>query len=127
MTISAHAQTNFTTGVISPRLRGRSDLAKYVNAVNLLQNFVVQKHGGVVNRSGTRFAAAAKNSGTTIPTIDCCGCDSGIRDETDSSSWFASSCKLWSCPGPANTAPTQITVIAKLKIIIFDFISLSPY
>lgn len=58
-------QTNFTGGEQSPRLRGRVDLSKYQNQGRLIQNFVVQPHGGLVRRDGTRFAAEATDSSLT--------------------------------------------------------------
>ncbi|MEE4109536.1 MAG: hypothetical protein V2I24_09325 [Halieaceae bacterium] len=48
-------QTNFTGGEWSPRLRRRSDLARYVNACDTLENMIVRRQGGVVRRSGTVF------------------------------------------------------------------------
>lgn len=53
-------QTNFTAGEISPRLSGRVDVAKYANAAETLENFIVTPHGGASRRPGTRFVAAAK-------------------------------------------------------------------
>ena len=54
-------QTNFTAGELSPRLHGRVDIAKYVNAAEIIENFIVTPHGGASRRSGTRFVAAAKD------------------------------------------------------------------
>lgn len=53
-------QTNFTAGELSPRLRGRVDLAKYYNGCQTLENFLIFPHGGITRRPGTRFVAAAK-------------------------------------------------------------------
>lgn len=52
-------QTNFTAGELSPLLYGRTDLAKYANGAKTLLNAVVQPHGGVTRRPGTRFVAMA--------------------------------------------------------------------
>lgn len=54
-------QTNFTAGELSPLLYGRTDLAKYANGAKTLLNAVVQPHGGVTRRPGTRFVAMAKD------------------------------------------------------------------
>ena len=66
-------QTNFTAGEISPRLRGRTDIDRYNNAAKVMTNCHPVIHGGAVRRAGTRFAQAAKNSGSkaarTIPFI----------------------------------------------------------
>lgn len=59
MSISTPAITNFTAGEMSPRLEGRSDLAKYFNGCRILQNFHVHPHGGITRRSGFRFVAEA--------------------------------------------------------------------
>lgn len=53
-------QTNFTAGEFSPRLFARSDLSKYANGLKELRNFIVQKHGGAIRRSGSRFVASVK-------------------------------------------------------------------
>lgn len=55
-------QTNFTGGEISPRMLGRSDLAKYVNSCQTVENFIVQKHGGLIRRPGTRQIVEVKTS-----------------------------------------------------------------
>jgi len=55
-------QTNFTAGVFSPRLFGRIDVAKYKNAAETLTNCVVQPHGGVYRRPGTKFINEVRTS-----------------------------------------------------------------
>lgn len=55
--------TNFTAGELSPRLAGRVDVSKYFNGCQLLENFLVQPHGGVARRSGTRYVADAVRHG----------------------------------------------------------------
>ena len=59
---STFVQANFTAGELSPRLLGRSDLSKFSNGLQRLENFIVQKHGGIIRRSGTRFIAEVKDS-----------------------------------------------------------------
>lgn len=59
--VSAY-QTNFAAGEWSPRLRGRSDLAKYSNALQRLENMIVWPHGGAARRGGTRFVSEVKTS-----------------------------------------------------------------
>ena len=56
------AFTNFTAGELSPRLNGRSDLAKYFNGCETLENFLIHPHGGATRRPGTRFVAEVKTS-----------------------------------------------------------------
>jgi len=55
-------QTNFTSGEISPRLKGRVDFDKYFNTGETLKNVIVQTHGGVFRRTGTRFVAEVETS-----------------------------------------------------------------
>ena len=57
-----HIQTNFTAGEISPRLFGRVDLAKYNNGAKTIENALVQTHGGLSRRPGTRFASEVRSS-----------------------------------------------------------------
>ncbi len=53
-------QTSFTGGEIAPRLFERSDLAKYWNSLETLENFVLLPYGGVARRSGLHFVCAQK-------------------------------------------------------------------
>jgi len=60
--------SNFTAGEISPRLLGRTDLKKYQNGVAKLENFLVQVHGGIERRPGTKYVATAHGTvDTTSP------------------------------------------------------------
>jgi hypothetical protein len=55
--------TNFTAGELSPRLDGRTDLAKYFNGCKKLQNFLTFPQGGVTRRPGTEYIADGRNAG----------------------------------------------------------------
>jgi len=57
-----YIQNSLTGGEFSPRLGGRTDLAKYATGVARLENFVTLPHGGATRRPGTRFVAAAKHN-----------------------------------------------------------------
>lgn len=52
-------QSNFTAGEISPRLYGRTDLAKYLAGAKQIRNGIVLQHGGVRRRDGTVFVQNA--------------------------------------------------------------------
>ncbi len=52
--------TNFTAGELSPQLEGRTDVARYNNAVSTLENFLVAQFGGGDRRPGSVFVAPAK-------------------------------------------------------------------
>ena len=53
-------QPSFAGGEISPTTYGRVDLAKYAVALRSCKNFIVRQYGGIENRPGTQFIAAAK-------------------------------------------------------------------
>ena len=53
-------QPSFAGGEIGPTLYGRIDMAKYQVALRKCDNFIVRQYGGVENRPGTQFIAAAK-------------------------------------------------------------------
>lgn len=53
-------QPSFAGGEIGPSLYGRIDMAKYQVALRRCSNFIVRQYGGVENRPGMRFIAAAK-------------------------------------------------------------------
>ena len=55
-------KTNWTAGEISKSLFGRVDLTKYQNGAETLENFIVQPHGGITRRSGTKFVKEVKTS-----------------------------------------------------------------
>ena len=48
-------QNSFAGGAISPRLYGRSDLAKYAASAEEIVNFIPRPEGGLMRRHGTRF------------------------------------------------------------------------
>ena len=54
--------TNFTGGELSPRLDGRTDLAKYSSGCSTLQNLVVYPHGSAARRPGSTFIAEVADS-----------------------------------------------------------------
>lgn len=57
-------QPSFAGGEISPSLSARVDLAKYQVGLSLARNVFVRPHGGVANRSGTRFVAETADPAT---------------------------------------------------------------
>lgn len=48
-------QATFAGGVLSPRLYGRSDIAKYATGAETLENVIPRPEGGLMRRHGTRF------------------------------------------------------------------------
>tara|TARA_R100000700_G_scaffold40105_1_gene54761 strand:+ start:3592 stop:6054 length:2463 start_codon:yes stop_codon:yes gene_type:complete len=63
------AFSSFTSGEITPRLFGRTDIAKYDTGAETVENFIVQPHGGLTRRPGTRFVAEVKNSANAVRLI----------------------------------------------------------
>lgn len=62
--------TNFTSGEISPRMRGRVDVTKYWNGCESMLNMVVQPQGGATNRPGTRYVNTVNTQATPPRLID---------------------------------------------------------
>jgi len=62
-------QTNFTAGVLSPRMRGRLDFDGYVDGAETLENMIVLAQGGAIRRPGTRFVVEVKDSSKTTRLI----------------------------------------------------------
>lgn len=48
-------QRSFTGGEISPAMRVRSDLNKYLNSLATCENFLIRSQGGAYTRPGTKF------------------------------------------------------------------------
>jgi hypothetical protein len=55
--------TNFSAGELSKLLIGRVDIAKYLNGVDTLENFLIQLQGGISRRPGSRYLASTKDNG----------------------------------------------------------------
>lgn len=58
MTIAQPIKTNFTAGELSPRLMGRTDINKYANGAEKIENAYCLVAGGVTRRSGTRYVTS---------------------------------------------------------------------
>jgi hypothetical protein len=64
--------TNFTSGELSPWLLGRSDIERYQNGVEALENFHVRHQGGIVRRRGTKSVALTSDQteANTVRIVD---------------------------------------------------------
>ncbi len=61
MAIKAHFLfSNFSSGEISPKIEGRTDLAQYFNGVQELKNWLCVPQGGVKTRGGFHFVHETK-------------------------------------------------------------------
>ena len=63
------AFANFTAGEVTPKLYGRTDISKYDNGAETVENFLVQPHGGLLRRPGTRFVAEVKSSDDAVRLV----------------------------------------------------------
>src|SRR3990167_9944086 len=55
-------QTSFTGGEFGPSLFGRTDLAQYANACEIVQNFLPRPYGPAISMPGTRYVATVSDS-----------------------------------------------------------------
>jgi hypothetical protein len=55
-------QRSFAAGELAPVLHSRADQAKYQTGLRTCRNFLVHREGGVSNRAGLKFVAAAKTT-----------------------------------------------------------------
>ena len=62
-------QSALNAGELSPRLGGRTDLAKYQNGLKTCLNAIVQPHGGVMRRPGFKYIATAGDSDNNVRLI----------------------------------------------------------
>lgn len=61
--------TAFNSGEMSPKLEGRTDIAKYSQGGRRLRNMVPMVHGGATRRPGTYFVAEVKDSSLSTRLI----------------------------------------------------------
>lgn len=59
-------QRSFAGGELSPALAARADLAQYLAGLRTCRNFIVQRHGGVANRTGLRMVHECKTTSAIV-------------------------------------------------------------
>lgn len=59
-------QRSLAAGELAPALHARADQVKYVTGLRTCRNFIVQRHGGVANRPGTRHIARCKTDAINV-------------------------------------------------------------
>jgi len=64
-----HLQTSFSSGELSPLMKGRTTLGQYANGCQTLENMIVLPQGGVTKRPGTKFIREVKDSTKTTVLI----------------------------------------------------------
>lgn len=62
MAQSSPAFTNFSSGELSPRMDGRTDLNLYFRGCKKLENFMIMPQGGASRRPGTKFICEVDDS-----------------------------------------------------------------
>lgn len=55
-------QTSFVGGEFAPSLFGRTDIAQYANACEIVENFLIRPYGSVISTPGTEFINNSKFS-----------------------------------------------------------------
>lgn len=85
----ASIQNNFTSGVLSPLLKGRSDLEQYYNSLEVGNNIVTIPQGGCKRRPGLKYIDTLMGQlsrNTTTPTMPEGGAAANINDGDDTTS-----------------------------------------
>ena len=79
-------QNSFTSGVLSPLIKGRNDIQQYYNGLEVGRNVVVLPQGGIKRRPGTKYIETAlpvMTRNTTLPTMPNGGTPANINDDDD--------------------------------------------
>jgi len=63
-------QNNFNSGIFRKRLHGRTDLQRYKNAAEEIDNFFLVPQGGLRRRTGTVFVGEVRDSSKPVRMID---------------------------------------------------------
>lgn len=58
-------QTSFVGGEIAPSLFGRTDIAQYANACEIVENMLIRPYGSLISSPGTEYINACKTGGST--------------------------------------------------------------
>lgn len=67
--MSFPAQRSFAGGELAPSLWARTDQQKYSIGLRTCRNHIVQRHGGITNRSGTQFISEVRSSAGAVRLI----------------------------------------------------------
>ena len=58
-------QSSFSGGEFAPSLFGRTDIAQYESACEIVENMLVRPYGPVISTPGTEFINECKTGGST--------------------------------------------------------------
>lgn len=67
--MTAVVQRNYSGGELAPSEHGRVDLIKYATGAVTIRNWIVQRHGGLKNRPGTKWTCHSKNMSDKIRLV----------------------------------------------------------
>lgn len=79
-------QNSFTSGVLSPAIKGRTDLQQYYQSLEVGENIVLVPQGGLKRRPGTKHienALPVLTRNVTTPTMPEGGTAANINDDDD--------------------------------------------
>jgi hypothetical protein len=62
-------RSHFLAGEVSPKVQSRTDLERYANALETLENFIVRPTGGLEKRDGTLFVCETKDTTNPVRLI----------------------------------------------------------
>ena len=68
MVLANTTLVSFSSGELSPKLRGRFDIAQYYSGAERLENYISETQGPAKFRTGSRFVAETKNSNKAFLT-----------------------------------------------------------
>ena len=57
-----HLQASFSGGEFGPSLYGRTDIAQYSTACEIVENMIIRPYGGAISTPGTKFIGEVKDS-----------------------------------------------------------------
>lgn len=86
MAISRFVQNNFTSGVLSPLIKGRTDIQQYFNGLETGDNVILMPQGGLKRRPGTAHVdeiLPIMTRSTVTPTMPNGGTAANINDDDD--------------------------------------------
>ncbi len=62
--------SNFTSGELSSKLKGRVDISRYANGAAKLENFLILNAGGATRTPGTKFVGEVKDSSLATRLVE---------------------------------------------------------
>ena len=127
MAKSRFTQTNFISGVLSPLLRGRTDLTQYYQGVQEAENVVIVPQGGMKRRPGTQYIGKALKKITynaTVPTMPEGGATPSVLVDGDPDTFSTTSNNI-STTNPYVVAKTDLGAPLLIEFIDVEGVNLT--